>query len=222
MTRMFTGGRGNGETNSIFSKYGQRSAKDVFMKKMRGIDDSQLTEEERYQKIVDKKMSDLRQKAMQGGSKYSFTPPGCAAPAEGEKKVSKGMEAFIQRVAAKQAKEELKKEIERSSIKINAKYLTGQFGGAIGKDGKIFGPDRKLVAKINKKSGRIMSETGVYIGKYDPNSPMSEYKIQQYIANVYTAAKRKAESSAGASVWGSGMGSFYGGNNDDKGGGFWG
>jgi hypothetical protein len=220
MTRMFTGGREDGSTNSVFSKYSKKSAKDVFIKKMRGIDDSQLTEEERYQKIMDKKMNDLRKKAMEGGSKYSFTPPGCAAPAEGEKKVSKGMEAFIQRTAAKQAKEELKKELARATVKINAKYLTGQFGGAISKDGKITGPDRKIIAKINKKSGKIMSTTGVYIGKYDPNSPMSEFKIQQYIAQVYTAAKKKAEQ-AGGSVWGSGMGNFYG-NNDDKGGGFWG
>jgi hypothetical protein len=235
MTRNFTGARGGGDggnVNPIFERYGKHSAKKTFMDKARGIDDSKLTPEEKYQKTVAAKMDELKKKAMSGGSKYKFSLPG-TNPNE-EKKLSKNMEAFIARAAAKQAREEEKKRQQEAQVKISPKGFTGPYGGRIDAKGKIFGPGNKLLAKVNLKTGIVRSINGTRICKYNPKSPApSEHAIVQFISkecNPNKATWMGGTTGHAGSVMGSfygnsappsgGMGSFYG--HSDKGGGFWG
>ncbi len=237
MTRMFTGSRGGsgegGGTNPIFDKYEKRSAKKTFMNKMRGIDDSNLTPEERYKKVFDKKVEELRAQALSGGSRYSFSMPGTEPQ---EKKISKGMEEFIRRIAAKKAKEEENKLRERNQVKIQPKVYMGLHGGRIDKKGRVYGPDNRWIASVNMKTGRVTSKSGMSICKYNPQSPYTDHQIVQFIAKEYNPNKPSFfGGSAGHGAAGGGMGNFYGGggnkgggmgsfygNDDNKGGGFWG
>jgi hypothetical protein len=239
MTRMFTGGRSSGDgsnTNPIFDRYEKRSAKQTFINKSKGLSDDNLTPEEKYQKNVDKKVAELRAKALSGGSKYKFQLPGTDAGEE--KKISKTMEAFIQRAAIKKAKEEQKKLEERAQVKVKAKSYTGMYGGRIDAKGRIYGPGNKLLGSVNMKTGIVKSKAGTRICKYNPTSPYTDHAIVQFIAKECNPNKPTwhggsaghGAAMAGGSMGGfygatpnnsSGMGSFYG-NNDNKGGGFWG
>lgn len=234
MTRMFTGSRSSGDgsnTNPIFDKYQKRSAKDIFMKKMRGVDDSNLSPEELYKKNLDKKINEMRNQAM-GNSKYKFVMPGTEGGEE--RKLSKTAEAFIKRMAEKRLKEEQKKERDRQTLKVKAKAFTGMQGGRIDAKGRIYGPDQKLVGSVNLKTGKVANRWGNHICKYDPNSPYTEYLIAQYIAKEYNPNKGTlygvgmakptggmGNFYGGGSSSGGGMGSFYGSSGDDKNS-FWG
>ncbi len=235
MTRMFTGGRSGGEggsnTNPIFDKYGKRSAKQAFIDKARGVDDSKLTPEERYKKTFDKKMTELKQKALAGGSKYKFSLPGTNQ--EEEKKLSKTMEAFIMRAAMKKAKEEEKKQRESAQVKVKAKGFTGMYGGRIDAKGNIYGPGNKLLAKVDLKTGLVKSKSGTRICKYNPDSPYTDHAIVSFITKESNPNKATwmggttGHAGVGGGLYGpspssgGGMGSFYG-HSDNKGGGFWG
>ncbi len=236
MTRMFTGSRGGSGDggNPIFSKYKKRSAKETFIKQMKGIDDSNLTPQEKYQKNLESKMSDLRNQALLGGSKYKMNLPGTEGGEE--RKLSKSAEAFIKALAEKKIREEEKKEKERSNIKVVPKSFTGMVGGRIDKKGKIFGPDGRKIGQINMKTGKATNNWGTAICKYDPKSPYSEYKIASFIAHEYRPNKGTLYGTApaggsqggmgnfygGGSSSGGGMGGFYGGGDNKGGGGFWG
>jgi hypothetical protein len=236
MTRNFTGMRSGGDggnVNPIFARYGKHSAKKVFLDKARGIDDSKLTPEERYQKTFNAKMDELKKKALTGGSKYKFSLPGTSA--NEEKKLSKNMEAFIARAAAKQAREEEKKRREEAQITIKVKSFTGPYGGRIDAKGRIFGPGNKLLAKVNLKTGIVRNINGTRICKYKSDSPgFAEHAISQFIAKECNPNKGSwmgGTTGHAGSVMGNfygttpppsgGMGSFYG-HSDKGGGGFWG
>jgi hypothetical protein len=234
MTRMFTGGRGGSGDggNPLFSKYKKRSAKDTFMKQQKGIDDSNLTPQEKYQKNLDSKMNDLRNQALLGGSKFKMSLPGTEGGEE--RKLSKSAEAFIRALAEKKMREEQKKEKERASIKVTPKSFTGMVGGRIDGKGRIFGPDGKKIGQINLKTGKATNNWGTMICKYDPKSPYAEYKIASFIAHEYRANKGTLYGTAPAGGAKGGMGNFYGGgssgggmgsfygNSDGGSGGFWG
>lgn len=228
MTRMFVGGRGGDDGgsggNPIFSKYQKRSAKDAFIKKMKGIDDSKMTPQEKYQQNLDKKMADLRQKALYGGAANKFNMAGGGE----EKKLSKSAEAFIRKLAEKQLKADEKKAMERSKVQIKAKYFTGMAGGKIDNKGRIYGANNRVIAKVNMKTGKVTNTWGTAICKYDANSPYCEHKISSYIANEAAKTQAAATAAASSNIWGStggssgGMGSFYGHSDDSGNGGFWG
>lgn len=235
MTRMFTGSRSGGSGgggNPIFSKYKKRSAKETFMKQMKGIDDSNLTPQEKYQKNLESKMSELRNQALLGGSKFKLNLPGTEGGEE--RALSKSAEAFIKALAEKKLREEEKKEKERAGVKVVPKSFTGMVGGRIDRKGKIYGPDGRKIGQINLKTGRATNNWGTMICKYDPKSPYAEYKIASFIAHEYRPNKgtlygtAPAGGAGGGNIWGStsgsggGMGGFYGGNDDGGSGGFWG
>ncbi len=252
MTRMFTGSRSSGEgsnTNPLFDKYKKRSAKETFMNKLRGIDDSKLTPEELYKKNLDKKINEMRAEAM-GNSKYKFCLPGTEGGEE--RGLSKTAEEFIRRMAEKKLKEEMKKEREKQQIQVKPRMFTGMQGGRIDAKGRIYGPDNRWCGSVNLKTGKVTTRSGTRICKYDPKSPYTEYLITQHIAREYNPNKGTLYGTNGhgggmgggihgsgpgvgggggmggfygsgpSGGGGGGMGGFYGGGNDDKGGGFWG
>ncbi len=239
MTRMFTGSRGDGAgggtSNPIFDKYKKRSAKETFLNKMRGIDEAKMSEEEKYKKIFDEKLEELRQQALTGGrgSKYKFSLPGTEQAEGEEKELSKSMEAFLRRMAMKKVKEQKKKDQERAQIKVKAQYFTGIQGGRIDAKGRIYGPDNRWVASVNLKTGKVMSRSGMRICKYNAKSPYTFHLIAQYIAREY--GPNKGSFMGGTNGYGTpasnamygpnstadpnaGMGSFYGGGSAPQGG----
>jgi hypothetical protein len=170
--------------NPMFSKYKKKSAAQVFLDKKMGIDESKLTPEEKYQRILDAKINDMRLKAMQGGAgRFSMM-----SGAEGgeEKQLSKGMEAFVRQQAEKLAKAEHKKLMEKTVMQVKARNLPGGQGGWIDKKGNIFGPDRTVVAKINLKTGKVTALNGTYICKYKSGGNYgAESKIADFVAKKY-------------------------------------
>ncbi|MFO1242260.1 MAG: hypothetical protein U1E36_03545 [Rickettsiales bacterium] len=202
MSRGFMGGGGG----MFGKKKKKKSAREIFEAKRRGEDDESLTPEQRYQKLVKEKTEDLR-KQMSKGSK--FTLPG--TDPEAGQKLSKSAEALIEMMAQKQAKKEAKK--QKAASAIQAKWLGS--AGRIDKSGKIYGPDGKCVAKVDAKTGKIKASSGRSLGKYDPKSPMNETKIIRYIQS-----QQKKPAPAGTGL--GNVGNFWGGGDDNKGGGFWG
>lgn len=217
MSRNFVGSRGGsggegGNSNPIFDRYQKRSAKKMFMDKQRGIDDSQLSSEEQYKKIFDKKLDELRMQAMKGGGggKYKFTMPGTEESEEEEKPLSKRMEEFLARVARKKAKEEQQKQRERAGVNIKAKSFTGPQGGRIDRKGRIYGPNNTLLATVNLKTGQVRSKSGITLCKYKADSPITETKITQYIDQMSNIGGFHAGAQGHGSTFGNGT-SFFGG-----------
>lgn len=192
---MFGGSKGKGyvsiksssttdaNVNPLFSKYKKKSAAQVFMDKKLGIDESKLTPNEKYQRILDKKINDMRILAMQKGSRFG------QVGGDGEpKQLSKGMEAFVRQQAEKLAKVEHKKLVEKTVMKVKKSNLPGGQGGFIDEKGNVYGPDRKVVAKINVKTGKVTALGGAYICKYKSGGSYgAECKIAAFVAKKYQA-----------------------------------
>ncbi len=192
---MFGGGKSKGyvsiksavttdtNVNPLFSKYKKKSAAQVFMDKKLGIDESKLTPNEKYQRILDKKINDMRIQALQRTSRFG------QVGAEGEEKqLSKGMEAFIRQQSEKLAKAEHKKLVEKTVMKVKKSNLPGGQGGYIDEKGNVYGPDRKVVAKINTKTGKVTASGGTYICKYKSGGSYgAECKIAAFVAKKYQA-----------------------------------
>lgn len=199
-------GAGSG---GIFGKKKKKTAKDIFMKKAKGDDDELLTPEQRYQKMVQEKTDELRNQ-MHKKAAGGFSLPGTDPNAS--KKLSKSAEAMIAMMAEKQAKAAAKK--QSKVVAIQAKWLGAN--GRIDKTGRIFGPDGKVVGKIDPKTNKIKANSGRTIGKYVPGSPMNETKITRFIQSQ----QKKPATPAGGGL--GTVGNFWGGGDDNKGGGFWG
>jgi hypothetical protein len=170
-------GRGDGglsEANPLFSKYKKKSAAQIFIDKKKGVDEAKLTSQEKYQRILDKKINELKISALSRGSRFSMTGE------QEDKPVSRGMEMFIQKQAEKLAKAEYKKLQEQTMMKI--KPVSFATGGGINKKGIITGKDGRMIATINPKTGQIKGTDGSNLGKYKSGGGYtSENKIVNYI-----------------------------------------
>lgn len=228
MSRGFNGGRmgGNGRPG-----HKRRSAKEMFIAQMRGEDIyGGMSDDERYKKIFEEKLEELRTKA-KNSRKMSVILPGTDPGAVRE--LSASAQKVIEDMLNKRAKKFAK---ERSKVvRVKPKVFTGIQGGRIDKNGNIFGPDNRWIATVDKKNGKIRSRRGGFvICNYNPNSSICEFRITQFIANEYRAKRGNLYAarghggvnygvfgSAGAGIDGSssiyaaqGQGSFWSQNGD--------
>jgi hypothetical protein len=169
-------------TASPFSKHKKKSAAQIYMNKKSGVDEEKLTSQEKYQRILDKKINELKIQALTRGSRFSMMGD------QEEKPISKGMEMFIQKQAEKYAKAEHKKLKDLTMMKIKPVSFGG--GGSINKKGVVYGKDGRPVAKIDTKTGKIKGMDGSYIGKYKSGG---SYGVEQKIASFIN---KKAQQSA--------------------------
>jgi hypothetical protein len=160
----------------------RRSAKEMFIAQMRGEDIyGGMSDEERYKKIFEEKLEELRTKA-KNSRKAGVILPGTDPNAVRELSASaqKVIEDMLNQRAKKFAKERSK------MVRVKPKVFTGIQGGRIDKNGNIFGPDNRWIATVDKKTGKIRSRRGGFvICKYDPKSSICEFRITQFIANEY-------------------------------------
>ena len=215
----FTGGRsGGGGSFGTFGSVGggdkRKNAKEMFIKKLRGESDDNLSNDEKYKKMFEEKMDKMRAEAMKG-ARFNVSLPGTSQ--EGERELSKSALAIIEQLAAKKAKAAAKKAKKAKEIKIRACNFGGLAGGRLDGKGRVFDADGKMVAKINTKTGFIQAKGGMggSIGKYTGSSA-SEFKIARFIENGYNAKKLKESKAGVGGFWGGG------GSSDDPTGGFWG
>ncbi|MBY0355408.1 MAG: hypothetical protein K2Q12_06710 [Rickettsiales bacterium] len=199
MSRGFNGARG-GSGGSGGTK--RRSAKDMFMAQMRGEDIyGGMSDDERYKKIFEEKLEELRTKA-KGSRKSSVVLPGTDPGAVRE--LSATAQKVIDDMLNKRAK---KFASERSrTVRVKPKVFTGVQGGRIDKNGNIFGPDNRWIASVDKKTGKIRSRRGgITVCTYNPNSSVCEFRITQFIANEYRTKKGNLYGSRGHSGIGYGI-----------------
>jgi hypothetical protein len=179
--------------NPLFSKYKKKSAAQVFLDKQKGIDESKLSPQEKYERILDKKIGEMRIKALQKGVRFG------QVGVEGEEKqLSKGMEMFVRQQAEKLAKAEHKKMMEKTAFKIKSRNLPGMQGGFIDSKGNVCGPDRKVIAKINPKTGKVTAMNGTYICKYKSGG---NYAAESQIANFVAKAYHKPAAAPPPPLW---------------------
>ena len=193
MSRGFNGGR-SGAGNKMHKR---RSAKEMFIAQMNGESDMYggMSEEERYKKIFEDKLEELRTKA-KSGRKASVLLPG-TDPGQ-ERELSATAQKVIDDMINKRAKKFAK---ERSKVvRVKPKVFTGVQGGRIDKNGNIFGPDNRWIAVVDKKTGKIRSRRGGFtVCTYNPSSSVCEFRITQFIANEYRTGKGNLYGSRGHS-----------------------
>lgn len=204
MSRGFFGARGTDSGKK--SAHKKVSAKDRWMNKKRGFpDEAVMSKEDRYQQQLDNRMMELRAEAMKNRD---------------GRELSKSAIVALELMAAKQAKAAAKRAAKRSKIgvEIKARSLVGRFGGRIDKKGNIYGPDNKVCATVDLKTGKIKTGMGMSIGVYGKGN--SDHLIASHIEKTYSAPSAHSSifgnTNAAASIWGTST------KNDDPTGGFWG
>ncbi|MCI5050307.1 MAG: hypothetical protein MRY32_08270 [Rickettsiales bacterium] len=221
-----------------------KSAKAQFMKAMqKGLKNpAEQDAKARYKEILSEKMASVQKEAMKG-AKYSFQLPG--TDASECRKLSKGAQEILEKVAEKQAKREQKKrERKMDKVAVKAKYFTGMQGGRIDNKGQIYDSAGQVIMKVDTKTGKIKNAaTGSTLAKYRPNCGYTEHRICELIARHDTTKKDGwyagstdmssiygtntsnnsgwgDSGSGGSSIWGD-TGGFWGNKNDDNNGGWW-
>ncbi len=227
MSRGFSGGRSGGTGGAGGFQHTKRSAKDMFIKKMKGESDENLTSDERYKKMVSEKMDAYKKEAMKG-AKFGVMLPGTSGG--GERQMSKSAMETLEKMARDKAKREMKKGSKRKEVNITPKFLTGMQGGRIDADGRIYDSHNKIVASIDKKTGKVKASNGTHICNWSGSS-YNEYTIARFLeksnhsrgGSLY--GTKGHGGNTGGGVWGSGSsggGTDMWGNKKDDGGGFWG
>jgi hypothetical protein len=187
-----------------------------------GLKASELSAEERYQKLMNDKMEAHKQRLMQQ-KKYSHNLPG-TAPAD--KELSKSTQLALETIAAKMAKRELRKKQPPKKMEIRPMTIGGSYTGYIDAKGNIWNSYQKKVLKIDLKTGDIRS-TGFFgkkIGKFDPKSYSSIYTIEKFLAkdalkdgrgvnNIWGQQAGEKPKSDPSSIYGTSSWNNDGGNN---------
>lgn len=153
-----------------------------------------LSAQQQYQKIFDQKMQEkMKELAMGGGKTPSFQLPGVGK--KQEKNVSAAVKKMMEKIIGDKLERKNKKLQEE--VQIHPKLFSGQQGGRIDKDGNIFNINNQIVLKVDKKTGKIVNNSGVAIGKYVPHSPTCEFSITRFIAKTNAQANRGGVGAAG-------------------------
>lgn len=226
MTRFF-GGMGGSGTGSRFNngKSGSSNGGSSLDRAMAGKGGvkkaSDMTPEERYQSLIQEKLSAQKSELVKT-KKYGHQIPGTSSQ---PKEMSKSTQAALELMAQKMAKREMKALKKPKTIEVKPTHVGGMYGGFIDAKGRVWGAGNKQVLQIDLKSGD-MKTTGFFgrkIGKYDPKSQFCFNKIQKVLE------KQAVKDGYGINdVWGSGGGSSSGSggiwgttDNNDKGGSGW-
>ena len=229
--------------SNFTNKNSPNSAKAQFMKAIKkgSKKPEPPSAEERYNEIYKAKVEEIRNKAMQG-AKYTFQLPG--TDSSECKKLSKGAQEIIEKIAEKKAKQAEKRAKKADVIKITPKHFTGMQGGRIDGKGHVFDSAGQWVMTVDKKSGKIKNRvTGSTMGKYNPGCTYSEHRMCELIGQLDTTKQNgwyagssghgsampgegtvwgsETNSCGGGSLWGDNTGGFWGGGSDDKKDGGW-
>lgn len=133
-------------------------------------------EKKDYQDMLD----DLLDEKMMSSNpnKYSFSMHG--TPPQEEREMSKGMKVAMELMMQKRLKKRAK--IKGQAVEIVPKsYGMGADGGRVDSAGRIMNNAGQILLRIDPKTGIISDNMGMKVGKYNPNSMVSDTKIQNLI-----------------------------------------
>lgn len=224
MTRFFGGMGGGGAGSRFGSGKDKKNAGSSLERALAGKNktggktNTEMSAEERYQKLISQKMEAHKQQLMSQKKQSNHNLPG-TKPMDGE--MSKSTQAAMEIIAAKMAKREAKRKKSADPIKIVPTAIGGLYGGFIDAKGNVWNAYNQKVLTIDKKTG-AMKTTGLFgrkIGTYDPKSSFSLHKIQKQLEafaikngagvnNIWgqqTGAKPASDPNSiyGSSSWGS-------------------
>lgn len=181
----------------------------------------ELSSEERYKKMVDKKLNEHKERLMSQQKMNNIKLPGTRSEV---KEMSKSTMEAMKKILEKQAK---KQEKAISNVTVKPQGIGGAYGGYIDAKGRITNSFGQQVMQIDLKTGDIKTTglLGRKIGKYNPKSGSCFTKISKQLQNF--AIKN---GQAGNNIWGAPnsptqSGGIYGnsgniwGNSDNNGGG---
>ncbi|MCH2546042.1 MAG: hypothetical protein MK052_00315 [Alphaproteobacteria bacterium] len=171
---------GNSDSRKSGSSASTSLEKAMAAKKNQGAKKmSEMTPDERYQKLMSDKMAAHKDRMMTQ-KKFSHNLPG-TTPTDHEP--SKGAQLAMELIAAKMAQRENKMIEGKKVPEIKPTQIGGVYGGHIDKKGNVWNTQNKKVLTICKKSGAIKTTglLGRKIGKYDPKSHACMYKIQKQL-----------------------------------------
>lgn len=215
MSRGFTGGR------SLNAP--KRSAADAFIRKAKGQGDDKMSQEARYDKLVNEKMEAVKAEAKKS-TRYMVNLPGTSMG--GEREISKSAQQVIDKLAKERAKKQAKKAMFKN-MTIRARHFMGMQGGRIDKKGRIYGPDGRYIAYVCKKTGKVKNRMGGTVCYRYSDSTFCDYKIIRYIQWMYDKKRMKSTlyavngfTTAGGGVYGSVKDGVHGAS--DPGAGLWG
>lgn len=166
--RGFTGNRMDGVKRYQASTIFKESVKS-------GVKPTQLTTSQRYQKEIENRIKSVKEKLAKE-LKYKFVPPGAERT---EKKPSPAAEKFLKKMADIQKRREERK--KKQKITVAPRSFAGAQGGRLDANGKILDKRGRVVGHINLKNGKIVNAKGVAVGKYKPNSSLTDHTIVKLI-----------------------------------------
>lgn len=227
MSRGFVGNRSTGTS--------KRSAKEMFIDKAKGRGDDRMSQEDRYAKLMNEKLEQVKTAAKKS-ARYNVVLPG-TEKGSNERKISKAAQEVIDKLAKERAKKFAKKNQFRN-MTIRSRSFGGIQGGRIDKKGKIYGPDGRYIAYVCKKTGKVKNRWGNTICKYS-DSGYCDFRIARFVAWTYDKKRMKSSiyavnghSTLSGGVYGSAKDGIYGkgnaaggsiwGSSGDGGGGLWG
>lgn len=229
---------------SFTDKNNPNSAKAQFMKAFKkGSKKIEPDPKERYNEILKAKMKEVQAEASKG-AKYSFQLPG--TDASECRKLSKGAQEVLQKIAEKKAKREEKRMEKADVVKVHAKHFTGMQGGRIDNRGYIYDSTGQWIMSVDKKSGKIKNRvTGCTVGKYNAACGYNEHRLCELIQKYDTSNQTgwyagqggggihgksgnvwgaESQSCGGGSIWGDNTvssGNIWGNKDDKDSGGWW-
>lgn len=193
-------------------------------RKKRGERETVQTQEDRYNKMVEKKMKEIQEKVSKSVRNQVILPG--TSPSEGTREISKAAQDVVEQMAKMKAEKYAKKN-KFKGMKIRPRIFTGMQGGRIDSKGRIFGPDGRYIAFVCKKTGKVKGRNGHTICYRYTDSSFCDYKISRFIQWQYDKKRLKSTlyavngfTTAGGGVYGSLKTGVHGGGN--AGAGLWG
>lgn len=222
MARGFTGTRMGG--SSLTSKETRRKEiVESLERKKRGERETTQTQEDRYGKMVEKKMQEIKEQLSKSVRTSVQLPGTSGAP---KRELSKAAQDVVEQMAKMKAQKYAKKN-KFQGMTFRPRIFTGMQGGRIDSKGRIYGPDGRYIAFVCKKSGKVKSRNGQTICHRYTDSSFCDYKIVRFIQWTYDKKRMKNSlyavsgfTTAGGGVYGSVKSGVHGGGN--SGGGIWG
>ena len=114
---------------------------------------------------------------------------------------------FLKNQIEKAAEAREKERVKKAQMVIKPRVFHGPNGGRLTANGKIYDNSFKEILRIDK-NGNITNKMGMKLGKYNPYSHSSMYKLERLVEKYCEKEKNK--------------GRFWGNNNNNNNGGFWG
>jgi hypothetical protein len=181
MSRGFFGGAGNEKFGKTVSGLlGFATGNRDHNKHLRNKNGTSSAKNINYEDFLKNKMAEYKQKMMLEATQFQGpTLPGTDPNIKVE--LSPAAKAIIERMAQKKAKAEAKKRAKTKRVQLKPMMFVGPQGGYMDSRGNVYSKENRLILNVDPKTGIVRSRLGHKVGKFDPQSPYSIFKMQEWI-----------------------------------------